>query len=88
MEVVDMFQTMFKKWGTIDIFSENTPEFSEIPLRSMTLNDQWNQVLATNLTGQFLCSREALKNSSEKGVVKTVSCAAGKIICMSSGASK
>jgi len=45
---------------------------------------QWNTVINVNLTGQFLCAREAVREFKRRGVVKTVSCAAGKIICMSS----
>ena len=37
-----------------------------------------------NLTGQFLCAREAVREFLRRGVVPAVSRAAGKIICMSS----
>jgi len=49
----------------------------------MTLAD-WQLVLDVNLTGQFLCSREAIREFKRRGIRKEVSCAAGKIICMSS----
>jgi len=49
----------------------------------MTL-DQWNFVLGVNLTGQFLCSREAIREFLRRGVDETKSKAAGKIIQMSS----
>jgi glucose 1-dehydrogenase len=49
----------------------------------MTL-EQWNEVIAVNLTGQFLCTREAAREFKRRGVVESVSVAAGKIICMSS----
>jgi glucose 1-dehydrogenase len=49
----------------------------------MTL-DQWNYVLGVNLTGQFLCAREAIKEFIRRGVQPERSKAAGKIICMSS----
>jgi glucose 1-dehydrogenase len=49
----------------------------------MTL-EQWNSVLSINLTGQFLCAREAIREFRRRGVVAEVSRAAGKIICMSS----
>jgi NAD(P)-dependent dehydrogenase (short-subunit alcohol dehydrogenase family) len=49
----------------------------------MTL-EQWNKVIAVNLTGQFLCAREAVREFKRRGVVKNVSAAAGKIVCMSS----
>jgi glucose 1-dehydrogenase len=37
-----------------------------------------------NLTGQFLCAREAVREFKRRGVVKEISCSAGKIICISS----
>ena len=41
-------------------------------------------MLNVNLTGQFLCAREAACEFLRRGVVKERSVAAGKIICMSS----
>jgi glucose 1-dehydrogenase len=49
----------------------------------MTL-EQWNTVMGVNLTGQFLCAREAVREFLRRGVVSRVSSTAGKIICMSS----
>jgi glucose 1-dehydrogenase len=48
----------------------------------MTLQ-QWNTVIGVNLTGQFLCAREATHEFLRRGVVPRISRAAGKIICMS-----
>jgi glucose 1-dehydrogenase len=45
---------------------------------------QWNTAISVNLTGQFLCAREAIREFWRRGVVDSVSCAVGKIICMSS----
>ena len=52
-------------------------------LDEMTL-DEWNTVIGINLTGQFLCARAATREFKRRGVVPSVSKAAGKIICMSS----
>ena len=49
----------------------------------MTLK-QWNRVLSVNLTGQFLCAREAAREFMRRGVVPELSMAAGKVICISS----
>ena len=49
----------------------------------MSLRD-WNTVIGVNLTGHFLCAREAVRVFKRRGVRPEVSCAAGKIICMSS----
>ena len=55
----------------------------DAPLHEMTLKD-WQFVIDVNLTGQFLCAREAVREFRRRGVVPEISAAAGKIICMSS----
>ena len=82
-EVQEMFQLMFKEFGTIDILVNNAGLQQDSPFAEMTL-EKWNKVLGVNLTGQFLCAREAVREFLRRGIVKEVSCAAGKIICMSS----
>ncbi|HWE02535.1 MAG TPA: SDR family oxidoreductase [Tepidisphaeraceae bacterium] len=82
-DVLTMYQTMMSKFGTIDILVANAGLQQDSPLEKMTLA-QWNTVIGVNLTGQFLCAREAVKEFKRRGVVPAVSCAAGKIICMSS----
>eukprot|EP00897_Mesotaenium_endlicherianum_P001044 jgi/Mesen1/10940/ME000950S10216 len=49
----------------------------------MSLAD-WQLVIDINLTGQFLCAREAVREFLRRGIVPERSVAAGKIICMSS----
>ena len=83
LQVQAMFRRMLDEFGTIDILVNNTGLQQDAPLEQMTLR-QWNAVLGVNLTGQFLCSREAVREFKRKGVRKEVSCAAGKIICISS----
>lgn len=82
-QVQDMFRAMIGEWGTIDILVNNAGLQKDAPFDQMTL-DQWNFVLGVNLTGQFLCAREAVREFKRRGVRKEVSCAAGKIICISS----
>lgn len=82
-EVQAMFRRMIGEFGTIDILVNNAGLQRDAPFDQMTLA-QWNTVLGVNLTGQFLCAREALREFKRRGVVKEVSVAAGKIICMSS----
>ena len=78
-----MYKAMFKKFGTIDILVNNAGIQRDAPFEQMTLA-QWQAVIDVNLTGQFLCAREAVKEFKKRGVVPSVSCAAGKIIFMSS----
>jgi glucose 1-dehydrogenase len=82
-EVQAMFQTMYREFGTIDILVNNAGLQRDAPFDEMTLA-QWNFVIGVNLTGQFLCAREAVREFKRRGVVAEVSVAAGKIICMSS----
>jgi len=82
-QVQGMFQKMLKEFGTIDILVNNAGIQKDAPLDQMTLKD-WQQVLDVNLTGQFLCAREAIREFKRRGVRSEVSCAAGKIISMSS----
>jgi glucose 1-dehydrogenase len=82
-EVAAMFDEMLEHFGTIDILVNNAGLQRDSPFKDMTLA-QWNTVLSINLTGQFLCARRAVAEFLRRGVVPAVSCAAGKIICMSS----
>ncbi len=82
-QVSGMFQSMIERFGTVDILVANAGLQRDAAITSMTL-EQWNTVLNVNLTGQFLCAREAIREFLRRGVVPAVSCAAGKIICMSS----
>ena len=82
-DVAAMFKRMIVEFGTIDILVNNAGLQRDAAIQDMTLA-QWNEVLGVNLTGQFLCARAAVSEFLRRGVVASVSCAAGKIICMSS----
>jgi glucose 1-dehydrogenase len=82
-QVHAMFGSMLKKLGTIDILVNNAGLQQDAPFHELTLA-QWNKVLAVNLTGQFLCAREAVREFMRRGVRPEVSCSAGKILCVSS----
>ena len=82
-DVIAMFADTVAKYGTVDILINNAGLQKDAKFTEMTL-DQWNTVIGINLTGQFLCAREAIKEFLRRGVVEDVSKSAGKIICMSS----
>jgi glucose 1-dehydrogenase len=82
-EVIAMFKAMADTFGAIDILVANAGLQRDSAFAEMTI-EQWNTVLSVNLTGQFLCAREAVRYFLRRGVNASVSCAAGKIICMSS----
>ncbi len=82
-EVQQMYASLLREFGTIDILVNNAGLQQDAPFDQMTLA-QWNRVIGVNLTGQFLCTREAIREFKRRGVRRDVSCAAGKIICISS----
>jgi glucose 1-dehydrogenase len=82
-EVEGMFRRMLDEFGTIDILVNNAGVQRDAAFHEMTI-EQWSAVLAINLTGQFLCARAAVREFLRRGVVPSISSAAGKIICMSS----
>ncbi|MDZ8064625.1 MAG: SDR family oxidoreductase [Nostoc sp. DedQUE08] len=82
-EIKAMFSQTIERFGTIDILINNAGLQKDSPFVDMTL-DQWNRVIEVNLTGQFLCAREAAKEFLRRGIQPDISSAAGKIICISS----
>jgi len=83
VQVQGMFDKMLEEFGTIDILINNAGLQRDATIDQMTL-EQWNHVISVNLTGQFLCAREAIREFKRRGVVDDISCAAGKIVCISS----
>jgi glucose 1-dehydrogenase len=82
-EVLSMYAEVFRQFGTLDILVNNAGLQKDAKFHEMSLAE-WNHVMDINLTGQFLCAREAIKEYLRRGVVPEKSKAAGKIICMSS----
>ena len=82
-QVQAMFRGMFDRFGTIDILVNNAGVQKDASFDEMTLAE-WQAVIDINLTGQFLCAREAVREFKRRGVVEEVSCSAGKIISISS----
>lgn len=82
-QVIAMFQDVIAKFGTVDILINNAGIQKDAGFTEMTL-DQWNAVIGVNLTGQFLCAREAIKEFLRRGIDPSRSIACGKIIHISS----
>jgi len=82
-QVVKMFQDVVSQLGTVDILVNNAGVQKDAKFTEMTL-DQWNTVIGINLTGQFLCAREAIKEFLRRGIDPSRSVACGKIIHISS----
>ena len=82
-QVRAMFAHAIGEFGTLDILVNNAGVQQDASIDTMTLAD-WNRVIGINLTGQFLCAREAIREFKRRGAVPEVSRATGKIICISS----
>ena len=82
-EVLAMYRFMQEKLGRIDILINNSGIQLNSPFDQMSLAD-WQRVIDINLTGMFLCAREAVRAFKRQGLDKAISYALGKIICISS----
>jgi len=82
-QVQAMFTEVIKTYGTVDVMVNNAGLQRDAKFQDMTLA-QWQFVLDVNLTGQFLCAREAVREFFRRGMRPEVSVALGKIICISS----
>lgn len=82
-QVQQMFRQAYKAFGTVDVLVNSAGLQQDAAFENLTLA-QWNKVIGVNLTGQFLCAREAVREFKRRGVRPEVSCAAGKILCISS----
>jgi len=70
-----MVDTAVKEFGTVDILVNNAGIIRDAMLHKM-IDEQWDQVIAVNLKGVFLCTQCAARVMREKG--------SGKIINISS----
>jgi glucose 1-dehydrogenase len=82
-EVQRMFARMIDTFGRIDILINNSGIQLNAPFDKMSLA-QWQRVIDINLTGQFLCAREAVRAFKRQGIDSSISYSMGKIIHISS----
>jgi glucose 1-dehydrogenase len=82
-QVREMFKRAVAEFGTVDILFNNAGIQKDAAFTEMSMED-WSLVLGVNLTGAFLCAREAAGEFIRRGVVPGRSRAAGKIIFTSS----
>lgn len=81
-DVTRLFEETVKAFGGIDILVSNSGIQKDAPIAEMTLKD-WQAVIDVNLTGQFLCTRAAIRRFREQGNRGRMR-ANGAILCMSS----
>jgi glucose 1-dehydrogenase len=87
-QVKALFNKTINEFGKLDILVSNAGLQKDSAFLDMTL-EQWQKVIDVNLTGQFLCCREAARIfvSQEKAKASEVShseLSIGKIVLMSS----
>jgi len=78
-DVIRIFKKTLEKYKTVDILINNAAVQKRNHITKISL-DEWNYQIGVNLTGAFLCMREALKIMIEKNYGKIVNIAseAGK----------
>lgn len=81
-DVVGLLNAAVGTWDTLDIVVVNAGAQEDAPVGDMTL-EQWNGVIGLDLTGGFLCGREAIRRFRLQGR-RDVSNALGKLLFISS----
>jgi glucose 1-dehydrogenase len=82
-DVERLFREACSRFGAVDTLVSNAGMQADAAAHEMSLED-WSRVIDVNLTGQFLCCREALRHFRARGPRPEVSKALGKILCISS----
>lgn len=59
-QVQALFDAAQQKFGHLDVLVNNAGAFDGGPLDELSV-DAWNRVIATNLTGPFLCTQAAMR---------------------------
>jgi glucose 1-dehydrogenase len=82
-DVLRLFDETTEAFGRIDVLVSNSGLQKDAAVADMSLDD-WNAVIDVNLTGQFLCAREAVKRFRGQAKAGRPARSAGSIIAMSS----
>ena len=82
-EVIAMYEKAVEVFGRLDICIPNSALQLNAPVDEMSIA-QWERVIGVNLTGVFLCCREAVRLFKRQGIDRSISYACGKLILISS----
>ncbi len=82
-DVARLFDETMRAFGRVDVLVANSGVQKDSPVADMTLED-WRTVIDVDLTGQFLCCREAIRRFRKQDAGCRPFRAAGAIVSMSS----
>jgi len=82
-EVKEMFKKAIAEYNSLDVLINNAGIQKDSSFANMTI-EEWNNVINTNLTGHFLCAREAINHFQSKEQTTSAANAVGNIIFISS----
>ena len=70
-QVRELFRQTMERFGCLDILVNNAGIFDGGPLDELSV-EAWDRVMATNLRGPFLCTREAMRIMKGQGVGRII----------------
>lgn len=70
-QVRELFRQTMERFGCLDILVNNAGIFDGGPLDELSV-EAWDRVMATNLRGPFLCTREAMRIMKDQGVGRII----------------
>ena len=77
-QVHDLIDKVTRHWGRVDVLVNNAGLYAQNDAVGTSL-ETWQRILATNLTGAFLCTKYAIPSMTDGGVIVNVSSEAGLV---------